>query len=243
MIARAISPRRVWVTRTEPGASVTAARLTAMGFAPISAPLLEVHPLAPPPGSEPTADALVFTSANGVRAFARWWDVRDLPVFAVGRATADAALAEGFGCVRSADGDVAALAATLTEVGTSGRLLHPCGRERAGDLAGALAAEGVGLETMPVYETRAASVLPEAVAAALQDGALHAVLVHSPKAARTLAGLLKGRAAIDISQVWVIGLSEACAAPLRVLPFRALSVAAAPTEADLLQPLTGGGAA
>ncbi|MDM8352398.1 uroporphyrinogen-III synthase, partial [Brevundimonas diminuta] len=92
--------RRVWVTRAEPGAARTADRLTALGFTPITAPLLTLEPL---PGAldavpAPAAvAALALTSPNGVEAFAPLISrFRRHPVFAVGDATAEAARAAGF---------------------------------------------------------------------------------------------------------------------------------------------------
>ena len=57
--------------------------------------------------------SLVFTSANGVAAFAALTPDRALPVFTVGDATAEAARAAGFAAVRSAGGDIGMLAALL----------------------------------------------------------------------------------------------------------------------------------
>ena len=53
---------------------------------------------------------MLFTSSNGVRAFAELSPRRDLPAFAVGDATAAAALAAGFTQFKSAGGDVRDLA-------------------------------------------------------------------------------------------------------------------------------------
>src|SRR5690242_5683689 len=98
---------RVLVTRAEPGASETGERLRALGYQPIVEPVFAVAPI---PVALPAFDALAFTSANGVRVFAKLSPRRDAPVFCVGGRTADAALEAGFSNVRSADGDVAALA-------------------------------------------------------------------------------------------------------------------------------------
>ena len=84
------SVRRVWVTRAEPGASRTAARLGALGFEPVVAPLLTIRTLTPVIDLSGVA-ALAFTSVNGVTAFAALNADRDKPVFAVGDATAEAA--------------------------------------------------------------------------------------------------------------------------------------------------------
>jgi uroporphyrinogen-III synthase len=76
-------------------------------------PLLRVEPIANAEfGAGPWA-AVLFTSANAVRAIAahrRFGELADLPVCAVGRRTQAAAAAAGFVSVMSADGDVNALA-------------------------------------------------------------------------------------------------------------------------------------
>ena len=102
------TPKRVWITRAEPGAARTAARLRDMGFEPIVAPLLAIEQLTPPVPDLATFAALAFTSVNGVAAFAALTPGRDLPVFAVGDATAQAALDAGFADVRSIAGGIEA---------------------------------------------------------------------------------------------------------------------------------------
>lgn len=224
---------RVWVARAEPGASATAERLRALGHEPVVAPLLEARPLPDIMLDLAGVGALAFTSRHGVAAFAALSPVRDLPVFTVGNATAEAARAAGFRHVTSADGDVAALARTIAQAAPEATVLHPRAAEPAGDLAGALAAAGVAACDLAVYETLPVSALPAAVAQAPPD----AVLVHSPKAARTLAALLppEGARAMD-----AFTLSPACAEPIRPLPWRSLAVAEAPNEAALLALLPKG---
>src|SRR4051812_16935975 len=86
--------------------------------------------------------AVLFTSANGVRAFAAAERRRDIPAFAVGEATAAAARLAGFTTVDTAGGDVAALADLVRERLTPARgaLLHAAGSAVAGDLSGVLGA-------------------------------------------------------------------------------------------------------
>ena len=194
--------RRVWVTRAEPGAARTADRLTALGFTPIIAPLLTLAPLpealhaAPDPAA---VAALALTSPNGVEAFAPLIPrFRDHPVFAVGDATAEAARAAGFADVRSAAGDIHALARLIAAEAPPGPLLAPGAREPAGDLPALLPDRPV--QRLPVYaafETHAPAPEP-----------FDAVMLHSPRAARALASILaadlpraasSGRIAICIS--------------------------------------------
>lgn len=220
--------RRVWVTRTAPGASRTAARLTDLGLEPVVAPLLEVR-LIPQGAPDLSAVAAVaFTSRNGVAAFAALTSLRDRPVFAVGDATARAARDAGFAEVRSAAGDLDALARLIRTVWTDPEavLLHPAAREPAGDLAAAVCAAATvrGLAVYDVIDTGAAP--PEA---------FDAVLVHSPRAARALAASLPDAAATG--RVALV-ISEAAAAPLAALPFAAIRIAASPDEAALFAALT-----
>ena len=225
---------QVWVTRAEPGASATAALLDAVGHAPLIAPLLRVVPLPAPPDPPPADAALAFTSANAVRAFVALYGPREAKAFAVGDATAEAARHGGFTHVASAQGDVAALAADIAAAPPDGMLLHPCALAAAGDLSGALAPAGVTVRALPLYRTDPTPVLPPAVDAALAEGVLDAVLLHSPRAARALAGLVGGRSRAALSRVRAVGLSAACLAPLDGLAFAALEAAAAPNEAALL---------
>ena len=62
--------QRIWITRAQPAADVTAERVRALGHEAMVAPLLAVRPVEPEPIDLEGVAALAFTSANGVRAFA-----------------------------------------------------------------------------------------------------------------------------------------------------------------------------
>jgi uroporphyrinogen-III synthase len=100
---------RVAITRAMPEAEITAQRVRELGAEPVIAPLLTIVPCGYDTNTE-DAQAIIFTSINGVRAFPATREAR-ARILAVGDATADAARAAGFLDVRSADGDVDALAA------------------------------------------------------------------------------------------------------------------------------------
>jgi uroporphyrinogen-III synthase len=220
----------VWITRAQPGAAATAARLRALGLTAVIAPLLETRALGEGPLDLAGIAALAFTSANGVRAFAARMEGRALPVFAVGAATAAAARAAGFTRVVSADGDVAALAAVISARGDDlrGQILHAGASEQAGDLVGALTARGVPARGVALYETVAAPIDPRIL---LGPPPLDVALIHSPKAARRLADFLTRAPAAGLN---VFCLSPAVAAPLKDAPLARLRVAASPDENALL---------
>ena len=138
-------PLTVWITRAEPGATLTADRVAAMGHEPLVAPLLRIETLPDVAVDLTGVAALAFTSSNGVRAFAELCPRRDLRVFAVGAGTTAAAKAAGFKAVLSADGDVAALAGRIAARRSElvGTVLHAAAAEPAADLLGALTPAGL----------------------------------------------------------------------------------------------------
>ncbi|MGH7026898.1 uroporphyrinogen-III synthase [Brevundimonas sp.] len=224
--------RRVWITRAQPGAARTAARLTALGFEPVVAPLLTLRPL---PDALPrflgdapdlnTVAALAFTSPNGVEAFAALTPLlRDRRVFAVGDATAEAARAAGFADARSAAGDIHALARLINASPIKGLILAPGAREPAGDLPALL--PGRHIRRLPVYAAEETDAVPPAD--------FDAVLVHSPRAARALAAVLSPDAAQNRLAVCI---SDAAAAPLNALNFAEIRTADAPDEPSMLTAL------
>lgn len=103
---------RLLVTRPDPEGQRTAALLRGLGHEVLLMPLLRIEPILNAElGTGPWA-AVLFTSANAVRAAAahlRFSELADLPVYTVGRRTRAAAAAAGFASVISADGDVNAL--------------------------------------------------------------------------------------------------------------------------------------
>lgn len=190
---------RIAITRAMPDAESTALLLRERGAEPIIAPLLHIIPC----GYDTNVDgaqALLFTSAAGVRAFPDARRVRAMPVLCVGDATAHAATAAGFDDVRSADGDAAVLVqlAIATLDPAKGPLIHVRGTHVAGDLAGHLDAAGFRVERRIAYTAAQVAALPEAYA-----GPVDIVLFYSARAAlafESLGGKGARRAAACLSQ-------------------------------------------
>jgi uroporphyrinogen-III synthase len=214
------------VTRTQPQADATAARLAAMGHAPVVAPALISRPV-PADIDLAGVGALAFTSAAGAQAFADASSARGLPVFAVGEATAGSARARGFAHVLASKGDARALADVIAAARPS-LVLAATAREPAADLPALLAALGVKARGVIVYET-----IPTQAAVPAD---IDTVLIHSPRAARIVAGLIAPDLAATLT---AFAISEAAAAPLRALPFARIVIAPNPDEASLLHLLDG----
>lgn len=172
--------------------------------------------------------ALAFTSANGVEAFARRCPQRNLPVFAVGAASAAAAGAAGFSDIAASDAGVEALARLILANPRGGMVLHPGAADLAGDLVGQLQSAGQAARRVAIYATA-----PAAPPAELLDSldTLDGVTLHSPRAARVLAGLLADR---RVTRLIAYCLSQPVADALIGLQIGQTRVAALPNEDALL---------
>ncbi|WP_340646771.1 uroporphyrinogen-III synthase [Phenylobacterium sp.] len=225
-----MSSRKIWITRAQPAAEATAARVRVLGHEPFVAPLLKVEPVEGVEVDLQGVCALAFTSANGVRAFIEATPDRSLRVFAVGAATAQAVRAAGFRNVLSADGDVEALAEGIAarKRDLKGCVLHPGAAEPAGDLVGALEVHGIEARRLILYDTGPAELTAEELAILPE---IDAVLLHSPKAAQALAAMLKEQ---PLPRMRALCLSKAVMKPLVRTRMAAKVFAPFPLEAALL---------
>lgn len=223
---------RVAITRAEPEASRTAARVRARGAEAIVAPLIAIVPCGYDTNTE-GAQAIIFTSTNGVRAFPDARGARDRLVLTVGDATAEAAREAGFSDVRSADGDVNALVALAKREldPAEGKLIHIAGDHVAGDLGGELRAAGFSVERRLAYASVAAAPLPPAL-----NGPLDIVLFHSPRAAQRFIELGAPNAANLVAGCMSAAIAEAAGK----VSWRRIITAPRPREDDLLAATLGG---
>jgi uroporphyrinogen-III synthase len=226
---------RALVTRPRNEAATLAILLAERGIEAVIEPMIEIIDRAALLPDLTGVQAILCTSANGVRALARASGARGVPVFAVGDATARAAWAAGFGRVESADGnveDLARLVAARLRPG-EGRLLRVAGSEIAGDLAGRLGAAGYAVDRAVLYEARAATALSSSTAALIGCSEIELALFFSPRSAAIFARLAVPVAA-GLRAAAAFSISAAADAALCDLPFRERLVAAAPTQAALL---------
>lgn len=228
---------RILVTRPEDDAAPLAQLLRARGHEIMLEPLLHIR-FRDAPLSLAGVQAVLFTSANGVRAAARATPDRDPAAWCVGDASARAARDAGFRTVSSASGDVHALAALVRRLGdpAKGPLVHVAGSEVAGDLAGTLIAAGFDVRRTVLYDSEAAAALSEATLAALRAGRIDAVALFSPRTARTFARLARD-AGVDpmFTGVDMLCLSQPVADALGTVPHRHIRVAAEPTQDALIE--------
>lgn len=228
---------RVLITRPAEDAAPLAARLHAMEIQTRTVPLLTIHYLDGPSVDVSGVQALLATSANGVRAFARRSTVRTIPLFAVGDATGRAAQDFGFITVESAGGDVAALAqrASACLEPAAGALLHIAGSVLAGDLKDLVEHRGFTYRRAVLYRAQTAQSLDPEITAALRAGAFDAVVLYSPRTAQTFAKLVReADACKGLDESVAYCLSAAVAEKIRAMTWRDIRIAARPEQDALL---------
>ena len=228
----------VLVTRPEPDNGATAATLRARGFEVLLAPMLRFEALAFQDDADAHYDAVIVTSANALRGFERHPSGRrllELPLFAVGEHTADAARHAGFGHVIAAHGDVVALRDAVLagvkakQVKKAGTLLY---------LAGDLGERGFTVVTHTTYRMIPVAELPPAAREGFAANQVAAVLHYSRRSARAFLQAAR-TAGVEISALAIpqCCISEAVASVVRDAGATQVLTASRPDENALLEAL------
>ncbi len=233
---------RALVTRPKEDAEPVAEMLRNRNIVPVIAPMLTIVPRAGIVPDLKGVQAILLTSANGARALAAAVDLRDLPVLAVGDATARTARELGFSSVECGAGDVADLARLAGKRldPKGGALYHAAATKVAGDLAGMLRERGFRVRREALYEARAAAALPKQAARELAAGRIDMALFFSPRTAAGFVTLIR-KAGLEraCERIVAYALSRAVAEALGGLAWEALRVAAKPDLEALLAVLDG----
>lgn len=221
-----------WITRTEPDNARTAELLREMGCDVLTVPALRTYAVQSHwPAEMP--EALVFTSANGVRYHQPRPELLDLPVFTVGDRTGQAALSAGYRDVRSADGDVHDLEYLVCGAMPPGRTIFQFSvRTPAGDLVGNLNRAGLRAKKVMVYETRPVP-MAELVEALPSLENIGGILVHSPRAGRIVRQVIDRTFSGFTGPIYCI--SRAAASSFSGLTGARITVADQPNEDAMLQ--------
>jgi uroporphyrinogen-III synthase len=229
---------RVVLTRYSEEAQATAARLAALGYSPVFAPVLTIRATgaAQPPGA---FDALIATSAAAftVLAAERYAPLASLALYVVGERTAESAVAIGLPKPRAVAPGLATLAALVCDkLRQSARVLHIAGRDRTPGLEEALTAAGHRLVVWEVYEALAREAWSVEEAQAFADA--DAVLYYSRRSAELAVGLArKAGLSETLDGIVHLCISENAAEPLRSAQATKIVIADEATEAGLFEAL------
>jgi uroporphyrinogen-III synthase len=228
--------RTVLITRPEEDALPLAETLRARDLRVLIEPMLRIKPIRDLKVDLEGVQALLFSSSNGVRAFAALNKNRELPVFTTGEASARVARNLGFKTVEGADGDVSGLVRLVRQrlKPGDGALFHGAGSVVAGDLASQLSSLGYNLRREVVYEAVQADALSSQLLQKLEAGEIDMVLLFSPRTVETFLTLLKssseGRPALaaSLGKSTALCISRAVADAARAAGWRNVEVAERP---------------
>jgi uroporphyrinogen-III synthase len=217
---------KILVTRPEPGASATAERLQSMGHEAVLAPCLAITLI--PPRLPEHAAALIVTSGQAVPALPE--SLHHVPAFCVGDVTAGKMRAAGFARVESANGDANDLFRLITARHLPGTHILVAGEGNGMRLLGQLREAGIRMLRRKVYAARPIRRLPADASLALAEGEIAAALFYSAETARAFVRMKPP----GTDRIAAFALSRKVAAALGGLPWSAIHVALAPTEADMM---------
>lgn len=231
---------KVLITRAEPAASRSKAKLKAAGFSPICLPLFEIVPIhAKCP--EQQFDGYIFTSANSIRSIkAIGWHINDPEAlcYCVGETTAEMARNAGFRNITTAHGGGSALAKLMIDKQPvqGMNFLFPTTPDRSYDMVKALPLTNV--KEVHVYQTRKIIPTPTELSVVLKTCGSSAALSYSAKSAKHLETLIHEYSLEELSRCLShVTISSHVSSELNPDNWKLVTAAELPNETSMIEKL------
>ncbi len=223
---------RVLLTRPREQSLASAREFERIGIDVLIEPMLRILPRAVAVPELANAQAVLVTSAYGAARLADLTTARDIPIFAVGDASAETARDRGFADVESAAGAGAHLvrlvAARCDPAGAP--LVHVSGDHIAVDLVAELGAYGFQVIRHVLYHAVQAESLSTEVQTALAKHEIDGVLFFSARTAKIFVRLAETvECAHQLAHCAAFCLSEPVAISVKAVPWRRVAVTTEPT--------------
>lgn len=226
--------RSVLITRPEADAKEIAALIEDKNYQVVCEPFLEVvyHETELPDLS--SYGALVFTSANAVRAFCHNSAERNLAVFAVGDYTALEARAAGFEKIANASGNIDDLAKLLAQAPSDKPYLYIRGEHISKKLE--ITNANIAIEEAVLYHTEKKREISDHSLSLLVEGAFSHILFFSRRTAEGFIDIAQGQEGLSegLKSSKALCLGTSMVECLTVLPWADVQVAGHPTRQGML---------
>ena len=229
---------RILVTRPGEDGIALAELLNVSGIDSIVDPLMSIQQIHGPQLKLEGVQALLLTSANGVRALVNRSSRRDIPIYAVGEATATTARKFGFSQVHSADGNVDMLVDLVENIlkPEDGSLLHIAGSSIAGDLIKSLSNRGFQCSREILYKTNNSRRLLDSTIADIKQNKIDAVMLYSPRSAEIFVNLIrKARLVRSCQKIILICLSDAVYKKTLKIQWKAVKTSSEPNQGAIIE--------
>lgn len=226
----------IWITRPESDGNSLQEQLAAKGIASIVSPVLRI--VDRPTTLTKKPDAFLLTSRHAARALPTVW--RDVPVYCVGRATADIAEARGYTRLRYGEGDLLSLLPLLVkELPVGAHLLHLSGAETRFHTLPLPPEHPLNVTREIIYEAEPETALVPELRIALANGKIDGIVLFSPRSASLACQLLKQEEFTDAApHIDAFCLSLAVAEAAAALPWRSLKTCHRPSKQAMLALVT-----
>lgn len=232
---------RVLVTRPQPGADQTVARLASLGYEPLLLPLTQAVPLAQAlPDFSPQLVAATSPQAFHHLSPKLRETLAIIPAIVTGEGTAAAARTAGFMDVQASGGNVSGLLDALGKRGmTNADVLYLAGRIRRPELELFLQNHARRTGLIEVYDTVSVSYTTEKLQEIAGGGAIGAVLFTSVETVSALAAIADQNFHQVIDKSTFICLSPRIAEAAQSAFPNKVFVSAEPTGDSLMVTLAG----
>ncbi len=233
-----MSRQRIVITRPQQDSDELAEAIIKAGFDILIEPLLTIEELDFSITDIQNDTPLIFTSANGVRAFCRLYRGRENKVYTVGPQTAEEAGLQGFtdiDCGAGTASDIVKL--VLLQKDTLEKIPYYFrAAEISYDIAAKLAENGVNIAEIIVYKTEYAENMSISLLKSLDSKEISGILFFSRKAAQVFADLIEqyGRWP-RLKTVSALCLSQGVADVISAIPFQQRLVASQPDRYGMIE--------
>lgn len=232
---------RIWVTRPMADAGRLRAQLIAQGHEVVLEPLLRIEHLDDDPIDLDDAQALIATSRNALRALAGRLEedaCKSMPLFVVGRGTAQAAEAMGFETVIEGPSNASALLALILNVANvnDGALIHLSAENVAYNLCEELRHLGYVVFQPILYRAIQAETLSDTLLHNIERGRIEGVVLLSGRTAEAYVKIVKSQGLLNSVRIIThYCLSESIASRLSPLQPINIKTSRAPNIDELLE--------
>lgn len=230
---------KILVTRPLQDFERTANALELLGFEAVHVPMMRFEPLTFKAPKLRGYAALVFTSANGLRAIENSERYRQLPCYVVGETTKKMAVGRGFEVLAVGDGDVESLCDAIKNDylarGLETPLLHISGVHMAGKLAIRLAELSIASERLQAYEMVEIANIDAETLRVLEAEEIDGMLFYSARSAKIFIENMKKDGILQkISEIPAFCLSKNIADGVCKPYLKHIYFTNQPDETDLL---------
>ncbi len=185
--------QKILITRPEDKGKLLARELGEAGYKTLSAPMLVIKNIEFTLPDLNNVQGIIFTSAAALPPFIEQTQRKDIPIFTVGRSTAQRARKGEFKIIHSAHGAAKDLTRLIKRRGKGAQkhFLHIRGENVSLNISQKMSQEGIQIDEIIAYKAEKAQKLPKSTIDAIKNGEIEAVTFFSKRSAESFLYLAR----------------------------------------------------